>query len=48
MEQTKWSDERFYMETNTIFEKIKTSTFDAVEDELKKLITKIRYIRLGR
>jgi hypothetical protein len=48
IEQTKWSDERFYIETNSIFEKIKTSTFDTVEDEIKKLITKIRYIRLGR
>lgn len=48
LEQTKWSVEEFQKQTEVLFQRIQTASFKETEDDLKSLVTKIRYIRLGR
>jgi hypothetical protein len=45
MESTGWTKEMFLEETNTVFEKIKISTFNDVEPDLKKLVQRINAVR---
>lgn len=48
MEQTKWSEEEYMKQTESLFQKIQSSSFENTEPELKKFVSDIRYIRNGR
>ena len=48
LESTKWSETEFNTFTNELFEKVKETTFEEVENDLKKLVETIRYKRLNR
>jgi predicted nucleic acid-binding Zn-ribbon protein len=48
MGQTKWTEKEFHKITDDLFAKCKTGTFEELEQDLKKLVARIRYTRLGR
>ena len=48
LETTKWSGTEFEEKTKELFEKVKVSKFEEVEQDLRKLVEIIRYTRLGR
>lgn len=48
MEQTNWRDHEYKTHTEPLFQRILFSSFEDVEADLKALVTKIRYVRLGR
>ena len=48
LETTKWSEEEYNNSTKELFEKVKVSKLEDVENDLKKLVETIRYKRLNR
>jgi len=48
LETTKWSEEEYNSNTKELFEKVKVSKLEEVENDLKKLVETIRYKRLNR
>jgi len=47
LETTKWNEEEFQEKTKELFEKVKISKFEEIENDLKKLVETIRYKRLS-
>ena len=45
LEDTKWSEEIYQEKTKILFYKVKESTYEEVENDLKKLVEIIRYSR---
>ena len=45
LEDTKWSEEIYQEKTKELFQKVKESSYENVENELKKLVETIRYFR---
>ena len=48
IQTTKWSENEFEEKTKELFEKVKVSIFEEVENNLKKLVETIRYKRLTK
>jgi hypothetical protein len=46
LESTKWSEEEYNNSTKELFEKVKVSKLEDVENDLKKLVADIHYLRL--